>query len=346
MPEFAQYRVYVGAYTGPDSAADGIRLAFADATGRLRCADTVAHTYDPSFLALSPDGGTLFAVNEIARGRVVAYAVNPDGTLAEINSQPTHGSGPCHLSVHPSGRFLLTANYLSGNVVVHPIGEGGVLREACHAVEHSGQGPDKDRQEGPHAHQIVPSPDGRFALATDLGTDTVYSYAFDADSGHMALKHEISWEPGTGPRHLAFHPDGDRGYLVGELTSTITEFAFDPEGGEPRPGRTRSLLPAGFEGRSLAAEVVVTPDGRLVLASNRGHDSIAVFSGRDFEPLGVVPAGVRGPRHIALSPSGDVLHVAGELSGEIQAFAVAGDGSLTPSGDPVRTPAPACVLVV
>ncbi|MEU6127982.1 lactonase family protein [Saccharopolyspora sp. NPDC047091] len=340
----AQYRVYLGAYTGSDSGANGIRLAFADEAGRLRCTDTVADAYDPSFLALSPDGGTLFAVNEVARGRVVAFQVGADGGLTEINSQPTHGSAPCHLSVHPGGRFLLTANYLSGNVVVHPIGEGGVLREACHAVDHSGQGPDKDRQEGPHAHQIVPSPDGRFALAADLGTDSVYVYAFDGDTGHLALKHEVGWAPGTGPRHLAFHPDGDRGYLVGELTSTITEFAFDAGSGEVRPGRVLPLLPADFTGRSLAAEVVVSPDGRFVFASNRGHDSIAVFAAEGFAQLGVVPAGVRGPRHIALSPRGDVLYAAGELSDTVQAFAVAADGGLTPVGDPVPSPSPVCLL--
>lgn len=346
MPEDAQYRVYVGAYTGPESAANGIRLAFADAAGRLRCTDRVADTYEPSFLALAPDGATLFAVNEVAHGRVVAFDVRPDGTLVEINSQPTHGSAPCHLSVHPSGRFLLTANYLSGNVVVHPIGEGGVLREACHAVQHSGQGPDKDRQEGPHAHQIVPSPDGRFVLAADLGTDAVYVYAFDADSGHMVLKHEVAWEAGTGPRHLAFHPNGDRGYLVGELTSTITEFEFDADGGTVRPGRTLPLLPADFAGTSLAAEVVVSPDGRFVFASNRGHDSIAVFSAAGFELVGIFPAGVRGPRHIALSPQGDVLHAAGELSDTIQAFAVSATGGLTPVADPVSSPSPVCLLPV
>lgn len=345
MPHNAHYRVYLGAYTGPDSAANGIRLAYADETGQLRCTDTVADTYDPSFLAISPDGATLFAVNEVPRGRVVAFAVGADGRLTEVNSQPAHGSAPCHVSVHPSGRFLLTANYLSGNVVVHPIGEGGALRQACHAVEHSGLGPDRQRQEGPHAHQIVPSPDGRFALAADLGTDSVYVYAFDADTGHIALKHEVSPRPGGGPRHLAFHPDGERFFLVNELDSTIVECAFDPRTGAVRPRLTRPLLPDDYTGENLAAEVVVTPDGRYVYASNRGHDSIAVFTG-EFEPLGFEPALVRGPRHIALSPDGGVLYAAGQLSETVQAFRITGSGGLTPLGEAVHTPAPVCVLPV
>lgn len=182
-------------------------------------------------------------------------------------------------------------------------------------------------------------------LAADLGTDAVYVYAFDADTGHMALKHEVSPQAGAGPRHLAFHPDGERAFLVNELDSTIVPLAYDPETGELQPGRPRPLVPAGHTGENLAAEVVVSPDGRFVFASNRGHDSIAVFTG-ELEPLGFVPAGVRGPRHIALSPEGGVLYAAGQLSETVQAFEVSDSGELTTLGDPVSTPAPACVLPV
>lgn len=350
MPDQSEYRVYLGAYTGADSAADGIRSATADGSGSLRCAGSVAAIHDPSFLALSPDGSTLFAVSEQRDGRVFALEIGDGGALRELNSQPTLGADPCHLSVHPSGKFLLTANYQSGNVVVHPIAAGGVLREPCHVVQHSGSGPNPQRQEGPHAHQVLPDPSGRFVLAVDLGTDSVYSYDFEADSGHLALRHELPLRAGSGPRHLAFHPDGERAYLVNELASSVTELGYDPSSGALEPGRTLSALPPDYGRPSLAAEVVVTPDGRFVLTSNRGHDSIAVFqadaSDGEFRLLGIHPAGVAEPRHIALSPDGRVLFAAGQRSDDVQAFAISPRGELTPLGDPVATPTPVCILPV
>ncbi|GAA2801023.1 lactonase family protein [Saccharopolyspora taberi] len=347
MPFNGEYRMYVGAYTGSESRAYGIRLAEVTASGAVRCTDSVAATADPSFLALSPDGGTLFAVNEIADGRVVSFAVGADGTLAEVNSQPTLGQAPCHLSVHPSGRFLFTANYVSGNVVVHPIAEGGVLRAPCHVVQHSGSGPDRDRQEGPHAHQVVADPGGRHVLAVDLGADSVQVYDFDQETGHLALREAASMRAGSGPRHLAFHPSGTRFYLLNELASTMTEIGYDPVSGAMEPGRTLSMLPPDFAGQNLAAEVVVSPDGRFVYGSNRGHDSIAVFGCEDgFRLLDVRPAGVAGPRHIALSPDGRILFAAGQDSATVQAFAVGESGDLTPAGEPVPTPEPVCLLPV
>ncbi|MER7078394.1 6-phosphogluconolactonase, cycloisomerase 2 family [Saccharopolyspora kobensis] len=350
MPDEGEYRVYLGAYTGADSAADGIRSATADGRGSLRCAESVAEIHDPSFLALAPDGSTLFAVSEQRDGRVFALQIRDDGTLRELNSQPTLGAAPCHLSVHPSGKYLLTANYESGNVVVHPIDTGGVLREPCHVVQHSGSGPNPQRQEGPHAHQVLPDPTGRFVLAVDLGTDSVYSYDFDESSGHLALRHELSLRAGTGPRHLAFHPDGERAYLLNELASSVTELGYDPSSGALEPRRTLSALPPDYGRPSLAAEVVVTPDGRFVLTSNRGHDSIAVFradaSDGEFRLLGIHSAGVAEPRHIALSPDGRVLFAAGQRSDDVQAFAISPYGELTPLGDPVATPTPVCILPV
>ncbi|MGW5641809.1 lactonase family protein [Saccharopolyspora sp. NPDC003752] len=348
MPDNGEYRIYLGAYTGAESAADGIRLAIADPGGVLRCTESVAEAFDPSFLAMAPDGATLFAVSELREGRVIAFEVRADGTLGEINSQPTLGAAPCHLSVHPSGKYLLTANYESGNLVVHPIAEGGVLREPCHVVQHSGSGPNPQRQEGPHAHQVLSDPAGRHVLAVDLGTDSVYVYDFDVESGHLALKHEVPVRAGAGPRHLAFHPDGERAYVLNELASSITEFGYDPATGALEPGRTLSMLPPGYGQPNLAAEVVVTPDGRFVLGSNRGHDSIAVFradsSDGEFRLVDIRPAGVAEPRHMALSPDGRVLFVAGQRSNDVQAFGIAENGDLTPLSEPVPTPTPVCVL--
>lgn len=350
MPDNGEYRIYLGAYTSAGSAADGIRLAIADADGALRCTESVAEAADPSFLAMAPDGATLFAVSELRQGRVIAFKVHEDGTLTEINSQPSLGAAPCHLSVHPSGKYLLTANYQSGNLVVHPIADGGVLREPCHVVQHSGSGPNPQRQEGPHTHQALPDPSGRHVLAVDLGTDSVYVYDFDADSGHLALRHEIPLRAGAGPRHLAFHPDGERAYVINELASSITEFGYDADTGVLEPGRTLSTLPPDYGRPNLAAEIVVTPDGRFVFGSNRGYDSIAVFradsSDGEFRLVDIRPAVVAGPRHIALSPDGRVLFAAGQRSNDVQAFDIADNGDLTSLREPVPTPTPVCILPV
>ncbi|MGW3467786.1 lactonase family protein [Saccharopolyspora sp. NPDC000995] len=350
MPDNGEYRIYLGAYTSAGSAADGIRLAIADADGALLCTESVAEAADPSFLAMAPDGATLFAVSELRQGRVIAFKVHEDGTLTEINSQPSLGAAPCHLSVHPSGKYLLTANYQSGNLVVHPIADGGVLREPCHVVQHSGSGPNPQRQEGPHTHQALPDPSGRHVLAVDLGTDSVYVYDFDADSGHLALRHEIPLRAGAGPRHLAFHPDGERAYVINELASSITEFGYDADTGVLEPGRTLSTLPPDYGRPNLAAEIVVTPDGRFVFGSNRGYDSIAVFradsSDGEFRLVDIRPAVVAEPRHIALSPDGRVLFAAGQRSNDVQAFDIADNGDLTSLREPVPTPTPVCILPV
>ncbi len=348
MPDNGEYRVYLGAYTGVESAADGIRLAIAGADGALRCTESVAETADPSFLAVAPDGATLFAVSELQAGRVIAFSVRADGTLGEINSQPSLGAAPCHLSVHPSGKYLLTANYGSGNLVVHPIDAGGVLREPCHVVQHSGSGPNPQRQEGPHAHQVLADPSGRYVVAVDLGTDSVYVYDFDLDGGHLMIKHEVPLRAGAGPRHLAFHPDAERAYVINELASSITEFGYDAATGALEPGRTLSTLPPDYGRPNLAAELVVTPDGRFVFGSNRGHDSIAVFradsSDGEFRLIDIRPAVVAEPRHIALSPNGRVLFAAGQRSNNVQAFGIADNGELTPLREPVPTPSPVCIL--
>ncbi|MFC7344308.1 lactonase family protein [Saccharopolyspora griseoalba] len=345
MPDSGAYRVYLGAYTTGDDVA-GIGMAEADGGGALRATGRVAAVADPSFLVLAPDGGTVYAVSERQEGRVVALSVRPDGTLRELNSQPTGGSEPCHLSVHPCGRYLLAANYRSGSIAVHPIGEGGALRAATHVVQHSGSGPNPHRQEGPHVHQVLADPAGR-VLAVDLGSDSVHVYDFDTDTGHLSDDRAIALRPGSGPRHLAFHPDGERGYLLNELASSITEFDYDARTGELTPLRTLSTLPPDYARANLAAEVVVDPRGRYVFASNRGHDSIAVFDAEaadgELRLVDIRPAGVSGPRHIALSPDGSTLLVAGQRSNDVLALTA---DDLAPLGDPVPAPSPTCVLPV
>ncbi|WP_228717615.1 lactonase family protein [Allosaccharopolyspora coralli] len=337
---------YLGTYTSADSAATGIVAAEIDDSGRLRPTGRLAPATDPSFLALAPDRATVYAVREQRQGRVVAFRVRPDGTLTELNSQPTQGSDPCHLAVHPNGRFLFAANYASGDVVVYPLGEGGAVREPCHQAHHSGSGPNAQRQAGPHVHQVVVDPSGGRLLAVDLGTDTVSVYDIDRDSGHLALRSELATHAGAGPRHLAFLPSGTRFLLINELDSTVTECGWDPATATATAYRTVSIVPESFTGTTLAAEIVVSPDGRYAFASNRGHDSLAVLDLQEGVAVReIVPAGVRGPRHMSLARGGSVLVVAGETSHTVQSFAVEA-GALRAIGEPVPTPSPVCVLPV
>lgn len=351
LRENTEFRVYVGSYT-KESLGEGISLARVTADGGFRVSETFRGVADPSFLALAPDKNVLYAVNELAAGRVMAFSIAEDGSLRELNSQPTWGSAPCYVSVHPSGDYLFTANYLSGSFVVHPLGPTGVIREPCHLVQHSGSGPDKDRQQGPHVHQVVPAPSGRHVLTVDLGKDTVTVYDFDGDTGHLALRTELMLPPGHGPRHLAFDPSavsegaGQRYYLVSELASTISEIDCDLHTGEVALRRTVSTLPADFRGENLAAAIVVSPDGRFVFGSNRGHDSVAVFEADGLRLVRHEPARVAQPRHMQLSPDGRFLLVAGQHSSTVQVFRVEASGALRPVGEPVPVSCPACVLPV
>ncbi len=338
-------RLYLGSYTSGKATGTGVGLVRAR-SAEMESTGHVAATPDPSFLACAPDRSVIYAVNERQSGRVTALAVRADGTLEELNSQPTLGSAPCHLSVHPGGRFVLTANYLSGNVVVHPTAEDGLLREPCHVVQHSGSGPNRDRQRGPHAHQILPDPTGRFVLAVDLGTDSVHVYEFDDDTGHLELRHEVAQPPGSGPRHLAFAPSGDRAYLISELGCAVTEFGYDRARGVLEPGSTLSTLDRAPADGDLGAEIEVV--GRFVVTTTRGSDSIAVFDadrGDGFKLLGIHPSGVVTPRHFGVHPDGSTLFVAGLESSTVRSFALGDSGDLTPSGE-VATPSPTCVLPV
>ncbi|GAA4887507.1 lactonase family protein [Saccharopolyspora cebuensis] len=348
MAHDGAYRIYLGTYTGTEAAAGGIRALRADRRGAVRDDGLLAELADPSFLAASPDGGALYAVSEQDDGEVAAFAVRPDGSLAELGRRSSGGAAPCHLSVHPSGEYLFTANYGSGTVAVHPVELGGALGEPCDVVRHRGRGPNPQRQESPHAHQVLPDPSGRFVFAVDLGTDSVHGYGFDPLTGRLTPREQVRTRPGAGPRHLAFHPDGERAYLISELESSVTEFGYDGSTGALRTEQSLSTLPPGYGKPNLAAELVITPDGRFAIASNRGHDSLAVFSldsaDGEFRLVEIVSAGVAAPRHIALSPAGDVLFAGGQDSDAVQPFALAEDGRLTPLGRPEPVPSPVCLL--
>ncbi|MDT0318811.1 lactonase family protein [Streptomyces millisiae] len=346
-------RVYLGAYTG-DDAERGIGVARVDdATGALRL-DAVTPAADPSFLALASSGRVLYAVHETGgEGRVSAFSLDRDGGVTGVlGSCPSGGGAPCHLSVHPAGRHLFTANYATGTVGVVTLAPDGAPLEVSQVVRHVGSGPDPDRQEGPHAHMVLTDPAAPDrVLAVDLGTDSVHGYAFDAARGRLTSERETRLAPGSGPRHLALHPVAGAAYVLGELDSTLTACAYDRATGALTPGPVVSLLPAGVSpAGNMPAEVLVSSDGRFVYASNRGHDSVAVFAvtgseGTGLRLLGHHPCGGRGPRHLSLDPDERWMFVANQDSGSVAVLARdPATGALAPSAAPLPYPEVVCVL--
>lgn len=337
--------VYIGCYTGENGGrGDGIAAARRDrATGSLDVIGTVARTASPSFLAWHPTLPVLYAVNEIEDGSVNAWAVEHDSTLRPLGGRPTGGASPCHLAVMPGGGHLVTANYGSGSLAVHPLDRGGAPAERTDLLAHEGHGADPQRQERPHAHMVSPDPRGGSLLAVDLGTDSIYRYELSAATGRL-LPHgpRVRARPGTGPRHLARHPDGRHCYVVGELDATVTTYERDEGGALHDRGRVPT---SGQEGHVQPSEVAVRADGRFLYVANRGVDTLAVFALDNATPRYVTEIATEGnwPRHFTLI--GTHLYVANERSHGIGVFAVDPvTGVPAPVGAPVEVGSPTCVL--
>ncbi|CAL9281473.1 6-phosphogluconolactonase [Streptomyces sp. SudanB66_2053] len=336
--------LYLGTYTSVDGGGEGIGLATYDpVTGRITGAGVVGGVGDPSFLAVHPDGRTLYAVNEREDGAVTAVRLS-DRTV--LGSSATGGSSPCHLSVHPGGRFLLSADYGSGSVAVHRIETSGALGERTAMVTHSSPAPGPGQQ-GPHAHQFVTAPDGGHVLAVDLGTDTVYTYRLDQRAGTLTEVSRAAARPGAGPRHLTFHPGGRYAYLADEVDDTVAVCAYEPSSGRLSIGEPQ---PTGSgAGTNYPAQFAVTADGRYAFLANRGHNSVARYAveedGARLRLLGTVPVGGDFPRHLALSPDGGLLFTANQRSNDVSVFHVDADsGELRSAGEPFASPVAVCAL--
>ncbi len=282
---------------------------------------------------------------------VSAFAIDPKtGDLALLNQQASAGTGPCHLVVDKTGRNVLVANYGGGTVAVLPIGADGRLAPASSVRTHEGSGPNKGRQEKPHAHGIYLDAAERFALSPDLGADRVFVYRFDAAKGTLEPHGQAPLAPGSGPRHLAFHPSGKSLYVINELLSTITAFAYDAAKGELATLQTASSLPAGFSGTSFTAEVAVSPDGRFVYGSNRGDDSLAVLAVDAktglLTPAGFAPVGGKTPRHFTIDPTGRFVLAAHQGSATIGVLRIdPATGLPAPvGGPPAKVDKPVCLL--
>lgn len=355
-----QYIAYVGTYTSKTNSKGIYAYRFDAEKGQLTPIGVAAETPDPSFLVVHPNGKYLYSVNEIGNfnggttGGVSAFAIDPKtATLKLLNQVSSRGAGPCHISLDASAAFALVANYDSGNIASFPIQADGSLGTAIGFVQHSGSGPDKSRQEGPHAHWIGTSPDNRLALVADLGLDEVVIYGFDATQGTFtpSLSGIAKVAPGAGPRHVAFHPNGKFVYVLSEMASSVTTFSYQPKTGTLKTLQTISALPKDYSGRKEAAEIAVHPSGKFLYSSNRGHDSIAIFAIDEkkgtLRSLGQVLTGGKTPRHFAIDPTGSFLLAENQESNNIVIFHIdAASGSLTPTGQTIEVPSPVCITFV
>jgi 6-phosphogluconolactonase len=348
-PEARKYAVYVGNYSGPLSKGI-MRFELDAASGACTEPTLAAEMTNPSFLAIHPGGKFVYAVGEVGGqkgGAVAAFAIGAGGALTPLNTQTSGGNGPCHITVDPSGKTALVANYGGGSVQSLPIGADGKLGEPGTFVQHKGSSVNKGRQSEPHAHSFNPSADGKFAFCADLGLDQVLIYKLDAAAGKLAPNDppHVAVPPGSGPRHFAFHPNGKFAYVCGEMTSTAIAMAYDAAKGSLQVIQTLSTLPNEVKGNSTA-EVVVHPSGKVLYVSNRGHDSLAVFAiGADgkLTAKGHVPTGGKTPRNFAVTPCGKWLLAANQNSDSITVFKVGADGAELSAVGSVKTGKPVCV---
>ncbi|MBD3005103.1 lactonase family protein [Streptomyces sp. 5-10] len=335
------WRAYIGSFTSAGGA--GVTVADVDdETGALRIRNSTDVVVNPSYLALAPGGRVLYAVSETDDGAAAALDVGQDPPSLVGEVVPVGGAAPTHLAL--AGGQLLTANYGSGSVTALPVLEDGRLGEPVAVLRHEGSGPHPERQRGPHAHAVAVDPSGGWLLAVDLGIDAVRVYALPGPRPHR----EVRLRPGSGPRHLAFHPRGDRAYVINELDPTITACRWDASSGVLEPlGETR-LVPEGTDVETYPAEVVVSGDGRFVWAANRGHDSIATLAldaaGDRMELVATTPCGGHWPRDLTLGPSGRRLYVSNERSGDVTWFDIDPSSGVPRRAGSVPAPAASCVV--
>jgi 6-phosphogluconolactonase len=324
--------IYLGGYSSRGGPGIGV-AALRD--GRLTLQTTVDCPDDPTFLAAAPDRRTLYAAHELADGLVSAFAVGEGGRLRALGTQPSGGAQPIHLSVHPSGRWLLCANWGSGSIAVHPIGADGSLGPASDLVAYP----------KPYAHMVVADPGGRWVLVVHYALGTVFTYQLDLEAGRLRQRGEARLHDGAGPRHLAFHPGGTAAYVVNEADSTVTACAYDPARGRLQPGETVRTVPPGVRVDNYPSAVLVSPDGGFVYVANRFHDSVAVLAGGPRLRLAATyPCGGAFPRDLALAEGGRLLLVANERADLVAGLTVDPGGALRPAPWTLATPAPTCVL--
>jgi 6-phosphogluconolactonase len=359
--------VFIGTYTEPilfgtgkiiQGKGEGIYVCKMDSSsGLLEQCHIAPAGPNPSYLTFDSSHRFLYVVNELKEfggaptGTVSAFSVDPiTGALKFLNRRPTHGTDPCYLTVDKTGRYILVANFMSGSLCVLPIREDGSIGDAIDVVQHQGSSVDPVRQTGPHAHAVTLDDSGRFAFVPDLGLDKVMVYKFDPDHGKLEPNDEpwVELPPGAGPRQMVLHPGWEYAYLINELNSTVTAFRYDGERGSLQEIQTISTLPEEFKGVSACAELQISPSGKFLYGSNRGHNSIVIYA---IDPLsgmlsciGYKSTQGETPRHFSVDPDGVFLLAANQDSDNVVLFKIDPiSGELGHARSELHVPTPVCV---
>lgn len=343
---------FIGSYAEPDSSGVYV-CAFDPESGALALIDGYAGLSNPTFLQADARSGRLYALTEqlgedgVKRGAVAAFAIDAAApALRLLNIEATVPATTCHIELDRTRSCLMVSSYHGGLIGLSPIREDGGAGGSAQIVRHEGASvlPVQDR---PRVHSVTVDANNRFAIVCDLGLDRVFTYRLDAAAGRLERVSDVSVAPGAGPRHFAFHPSLPCGYVINELNATITVFAYDAETGALRETQTVPTLPASYEGENACADIHLSPDGRFLYGSNRGHDSIAVFAVGEDGALSFVehaPVLGRHPRNFALSPDGRFLLAANRDTNHIVVFARDADtGKLQPTGHRLELSKPVCV---
>jgi 6-phosphogluconolactonase len=342
--------LFVGTFTS--EGAEGIYLCrFDPATGSLIQTKVFKGIDNPNFLKVSPCGNYLFAVTRApfavdpSGGSVASYRIGANGNLEFINKQSTLGNDPCYVDISPDGSWVAISNYGGGSVALYPVSKTGVLSPSSSLLKHRGSGPHPTRQKAPYAHSIRFTRDGKTLHAADLGIDQLLIYQLDASSGTLVPGKQpfVALPPGSGPRHFEFSSDEKYCYLANELNSTVS--VLENQNGQLALMQTLSTLPAGYNGTSFCADIHLSPDGKFVYVSNRGHQSIAVFSRDTGGKLShVTHVHVEGdwPRNFTIDPAGKFMLVANQRSHNIAVFELR-NGIPVFTGNQIKIPAPVCL---
>lgn len=351
--------LYVGTFSVRGSG--GIyAYSFNRAKRTLTLLQTAPSLESPSYLAIHPSGKFLYSANRGKAdsadhgGSVSAYGIDPStGMLSGLNHRSSYGDGPCYIGVDQTGKYIFVANYNEGNLAVLSLFEDGLIGSPSDAKKYMGSSVNTERQQSPHIHAAVLSPDNKFLYVTDLGTDKIYIYEFNASDGtlHSASSPNVHVASGTGPRHLAFHPSGNFVYLAEELTSTVGVFAVDKSTGALTILQdTVKSLPSKFTEKNSSADIHTDVSGKYLFMSNRGSNTLSIYRiGEDGKITLVSHENTGGqiPRNFLVDPKGEFLFIANQDTDTINLFRFnSKTGKLSEVGKPVKVPSPVCLKLL